>query len=91
MALGVYTECTKLWKLDELASIVDSVESYSNYIGIDNSAKTNGHELPLYLATCAFILIVGVACREFQLDDKYMNKELHDLAAFYIKSLMKAK
>lgn len=28
MALGVYTECTKLWKLDDLASIIDSVESY---------------------------------------------------------------
>ena len=28
MALGVHTECTKLWKLDDLALIVDSVESY---------------------------------------------------------------
>ena len=28
MALGVYTECTKLWKLDDLSLIVDSVESY---------------------------------------------------------------
>lgn len=56
----------------------------SNYIGIDNSAKTNGHALPLYLATCAFILIVSITCKELQLDDKYMNKELNDLAAFYL-------
>lgn len=58
----------------------------SNYIGIDNSPKTNGHELPLYLATCAFILIVSITCKELQLDDKYMNKELNDLAAFYLNS-----
>lgn len=56
----------------------------SNHIGIDNSPKTNGHELPLYLATCAFILIVSITCKELQLDDKYMNKELNDLAAFYL-------
>lgn len=56
----------------------------SNYIGIDNSPKTNGHELPLYLATCAFILIVSITCKELQLDDKYMNKELNELAAFYL-------
>ena len=56
----------------------------NNYIGIDNSPKTNGHELPLYLATCAFILIVSITCKELQLDDKYMNKELNDLAAFYL-------
>lgn len=61
----------------------------SNYNGIDNSSKTNGHELPLYLATCAFILIVGVACREFQLDAKYMNEELNDLAAFYLNPKQK--
>ncbi len=58
----------------------------SNFIGIDNSPKTNGHEFPLYLATCAFILIVSVTCKELQLDDKYMNKELNDLAAFYLNS-----
>lgn len=56
----------------------------NNYIGIDNSPKINGHELPLYLATCAFILIVSITCKELQLDDKYMNKELNDLAAFYL-------
>ena len=58
----------------------------SNYIGIDNSAKTDGHELPLYLATCSLIFIVSITCKELQLDDKYMNKELNDLAAFYLKS-----
>lgn len=58
----------------------------SNYTGIDNSPKTNGHELPLYLATCAFILIVSITCKELQLDDKYMNKELNELAAFYFNS-----
>lgn len=61
----------------------------SNYIGIDNSPKTNGHELPLYLATCAFILIVSITCKELQLDDKYMNKELNELAAFYLNSQWK--
>lgn len=59
----------------------------SNYIGIDNSPKTSGHELPLYLATCAFIFIVSITCKELRLDDKYMNKELNDLAAFYFKAL----
>ena len=28
MALGVHTECTKRWKLDDLALIVDSLESH---------------------------------------------------------------
>lgn len=59
----------------------------SNYIGIDNSPKTNGHELPLYLATCAFIFVLSITCKELQLDDKYMNKELNDLAAFYFNYL----
>ena len=45
------------------------------------------HELPLYLATCAFIFIVSITCKELRLDDKYMNKELNDLAAFYFKAL----
>lgn len=59
----------------------------SNFVGIDNSPKTSGHDLPLYLATCAFILVVSVTCKELQLDGKYMNKELNDLAAFYLNSL----
>lgn len=58
----------------------------SNFIGIDNSLKTSGHELPLYLATCSFILIVSITCKELYLDDKYMNKELNDLAEFYLNS-----
>lgn len=58
----------------------------SNYVGIDNSAKIRGHELPLYLAVCSYILIISTTCRQTGLDDKYMNKELNELAAFYLKA-----
>lgn len=89
MALGVHTECTKRWKLDDLALIVDSLESHiadavqAQHIKADNNYL---NELPLYLATCSLIFIVSITCKELQLDDKYMNKELNDLAAFYLKS-----
>lgn len=58
----------------------------SSFVGIDNSSKTEGHELPLYLATCSFIFILGVTCKQLGLNDKYMNKELNSLAAFYLNA-----
>lgn len=58
----------------------------SNFVGIDNSPKTEGHKLPLYLATCSFILILNATCKRLGLNDKYMNKELNSLAAFYLNA-----
>lgn len=59
------------------------------YPVIDNAPKRRGHELPLYLAVCSLIVIASVTCREIGLEEKYMNKELNDLAAFYFESLNK--
>ena len=54
-----------------------------SFVGVDNTAKMHGHELPLYFATHSFIPVVGVTCRELHLDGSNLLKELNDLAIFY--------
>ena len=57
----------------------------ADFVGVDNSAKAQGHEIPLYFATHSFIPIVGITCHEFNLDGEVIIKKLNELAIFYFK------
>ena len=55
-----------------------------SFAGVDNTAKAQGHELPLCFSTYSFILIVGVICHELKLDGADLLKEFNNLAVFYM-------
>lgn len=56
-----------------------------SFVGVDNTAKAKGQELPLYFATNSFIPVVGVTCRELNLGGDELLKSLNDLAIFYFE------
>ena len=54
-----------------------------DFSGIDTSAHIKGHGLPLWLATCSFILIAGITCEELEIDFEPFKEKLNELAVFY--------
>ena len=57
------------------------------FVGVDTSPQANGHALPLYLATNSFIGIVGIVCKEFNIESEALLENLNELAIFYRKSM----
>ncbi len=53
------------------------------FVGVDNRAKMHGHELPLYYATHCLIPVIGITCKELNIDGDDLLKESNDLAIFY--------
>lgn len=50
---------------------------------IDTSPRLEGMNIPLQLATVSFIFIVGITCRELNIDFNLFQDRLNELAIFY--------
>lgn len=61
----------------------------NGFSGIDNRAKTNGHELPLCFASHSMIPIIGVTSTELNIDGSDLIQESNDLSIFYYDRLLK--
>lgn len=61
----------------------------NGFSGIDNRAKTNGHDLPLCFASHSMIPIIGVTCNELNIDGSDLIRESNDLSIFYYDRLLK--
>lgn len=55
----------------------------SEFVGVDTSPTVRAHDIPLWFATASFIMIVGVACNELNIDFEKYKTRLNDLSRFY--------
>ena len=54
------------------------------FVGVDNTPKSHGHGLPLWLSTVSFALIVEATCNELQIKDDFRDKFVN-ISLFYLK------
>ena len=57
--------------------------SDSEMCGVDNSAKTTGHGLPLYFAISSFNLIAYIVFTNMNIDGEKLIHELDELSDLY--------
>lgn len=59
----------------------------SEFLGVDNRPRENGHSMPLLLGVYSFLSVTGIVCEEFEIDHADWKLRLNDLLICY-KSLL---
>ena len=55
----------------------------SQFVGVDTAPSLKGQDIPLWFASCSFIMIVGVSCSVFEMEFEKYKERLNSLAVFY--------
>lgn len=55
----------------------------SEFCGVDNRPRENGHSVPLLLGVYSFLCVTGVVCEEFGIDHTKWKLWLNDLLIYY--------
>lgn len=55
----------------------------SEFCGVDNRPRENGHSVPLLLGVYSFLHVTGVVCEEFGIDATKWQQRLYDLLIYY--------
>ena len=55
----------------------------SEFFGVDNRPRENGHSVPLLLGVYSFLGVTGIVCEEFEIDHADWKLRLNDLLIYY--------
>lgn len=55
----------------------------SEFWGVDNRPRENGHSVPLLLGVYSFLCVTSVVCEELGIDDTQWKLRLYDLLIYY--------
>lgn len=56
---------------------------HSEFCGVDNRPRMNGHSVPLLLGVYSFLCVTGIVCEEFGIDHTKWKLQLNDLLIYY--------
>ncbi|MCM1236001.1 MAG: DUF5677 domain-containing protein [Ruminococcus flavefaciens] len=55
----------------------------SEFLGVDNRPRENGHSVPLLLGVYSFLCVTGIVCEEFEIDHADWKLRLNNLLIYY--------